>query len=189
MYCFDLESLSVESNAVVLSVAIVYFDPSEEIDYEKLLNRTLFLKLNAKDQVKRLNRVIDKSTLEWWSKQHEYLKDISLHPKPDDLKAEEAIQKVKDYINMFPNPENQTIWVRGNMDQSILDSLCRVISTEPIMRYNNYRDVRTAIDILYGTSNGYCEVEGLNKDLVIKHTPFHDICYDVMMLNYGKVKV
>jgi len=186
MYCFDLESLGVESNSVVLSVAIVYFDPAEELDYDKLLNRTLFLKLDAKDQVKRLNRVIDKGTLEWWSKQHKYLQDISLHPKPDDLKAEEAIQKVKDYINMFPNPDNQTIWIRGNMDQPMFDSLSKAVSTEPIMRYNNYRDLRTAIDIMYGSSNGYCEVEDFSKDKVIKHHPVHDICYDVMMLLKGK---
>jgi hypothetical protein len=185
MFSLDLESLGVESNSVVLSVAIVYFDPSEDISYDKLLNRTLFLKLDAKDQVKRLNRVIDKDTLAWWSKQHEYLKDISLHPKPDDLKAEEAIQKVKDYINMFPNPENQTIWVRGNMDQNILDSLCKAMSIEPIMRYNNYRDIRTAVDIIYGTSNGYCEVEGLSKDEIIKHTPYADVAYDVMQLVKG----
>ena len=186
MYCFDLESLGVESNSVVLSVAIVYFDPTEDLDYDKLLNRTLFLKLDAKDQVKRLNRVIDKGTLEWWSKQHKYLQDISLHPKLDDLKAEEAIQKVKEYINMFPNPDNQTIWIRGNMDQPMFDSLSKAVSTDPIMRYNNYRDLRTAIDIMYGSSNGYCEVEDFSKDKVIKHHPVHDICYDVMMLLKGK---
>ena len=186
MFCFDLETLSVESDAVVLSAAIVYFDPSEDLTFDKLINRTLFVKFNAKDQAKRLSRKIDKDTLQWWASLPPYLQDISLNPKEDDLIAEDAIQKIKDYIKMFPNPENQTIWVRGSMDQPIIDSLCKKLSIEPIMRYNNYRDLRTAIDILYGTSNGYCDVEDFDKIVVSKHNPVHDICYDVMMLLKGK---
>lgn len=186
MYCFDLETLGVYSNSVVLSAAIVYFDPKEEITYDKLLNTALFVKFNVKDQITRLHREVDKETLNWWDKQHQYLKEVSLIPKSDDLLVEEGIQKIKDYINMFPNPDNQTIWVRGSMDQPVFDHLCKTVYTDPIMRYNNYRDLRTAIDILYGTSNGYCEVEDFDKNRVVKHHPIHDICYDVMMLKYGK---
>jgi hypothetical protein len=186
MFCFDLESLGTESNSVILSTAIVYFDPTQNVTYQELLDRTLFLKFDAKYQIKQLNRTIDKDTLKWWSTLHPYIQDISLHPKDDDLKPEIAIQKIKDYINMFPNPENQTIWIRGSMDQPMIDSLCKAMSIEPIMRYNNYRDLRTAIDILYGSTNGYCEVENFDKNQVLKHHPVHDICYDVMQLTKGK---
>ena len=51
-----------------------------------------------------------------------------------------------------------------------------------------WRDVRTAVDCLYGSSNGYVEVvkDGFDRAAVIKHHPVHDCALDAMMLMYGK---
>jgi hypothetical protein len=190
MFAFDIETLGAESTSVILSYAIVYFDPDTKPTYQQLLDKTLFVKLDAKDQIKNYKRTICKDTLEWWSKQHEYIQGISLTPKPDDVSAVGAFRMLSEYIRRVPNAENQTFWQRGSLDQVVLDSLCRALYEEPIVRYSNWRDVRTAIDILYGSTNGYVEIDHpeFNKDLVLKHHPSHDICLDVMQLLYGKEK-
>ena len=76
------------------------------------------------------------------------------------------------------------------MGQVSIDSLSRAVDFESISEYYNWRDVRTAIDIIFGTSNGYCDIDHpeFNRDLVLKHHPAHDICLDVMMIIYGKEK-
>lgn len=68
------------------------------------------------------------------------------------------------------------------------DSLCVALDIQPIEHYCNYRDVRTAIDILAETARrGYCQmIKPFNRDLVLKHHPSHDISLDVLMLKYPK---
>ena len=188
MFCFDIETLGVESTSVILSYAIVYFDPDTHPSYQQLLDNTLFVKLNAKEQIKNYKRTIDKDTLEWWDKQHEYVKSISFNPSSKDVSAEMAIQQLQQYVNKYPNNQSQTFWQRGSLDQVCIDSLCRALDLETVTRYTNWRDLRTAIDIIYGSTNGYVDINHpeFDRNSVIKHVPYHDICLDVMMLLYGK---
>jgi hypothetical protein len=154
------------------------------------LDKTLFVKLDAKDQIKNYKRTIDQDTLDWWSKQHEYIQGISLRPKPDDVPAKSAYQLLYDYVCRFNDHETQTFWQRGSLDQVVLDSFCKSLYLQPIVKYNQWRDIRTAIDVMYGTSNGYVEVDHpeFDSNKVLKHTPYHDVCLDVMQLLYGKEK-
>lgn len=191
MFCFDLETLGTESSSVILSYAIVHFNPEDRPSYQQLLDKTLFVKINAADQIQRYKRTSSKDTMEWWSKQPRHTQDISLIPSKKDVSPLEAYQILYDYICRVPNAYEQTIWQRGSMDQLVIDSFCKSVDKNPIVRYTNWRDVRTAIDILYGTNNGYCEVDHpeFNQDLVVHHHPAHDVCFDVMMLLYGKQNV
>ena len=68
------------------------------------------------------------------------------------------------------------------------DSLCAAIGVDPIEGFWNFRDIRTAIDILAETSKrGYCQLsKTFDRDLVVKHHPCHDIALDVLMLKYPK---
>lgn len=189
MFLFDVETLGVESNAVVLSAALIHFDPEKRPTYQDLLDNALFVKLNAKDQVKRLGRTVDLGTLEWWQNQHEYVRSVSLDAKDSDLLAEDAIAQLHNYMNKIPGAQKQTMWARGSLDQMSIDSLAKKLDMQPITSYNMWRDVRTAVDILYGTTNGYIEVEHplFNRASVIKHHPVHDCALDAMQLMYGKV--
>jgi hypothetical protein len=51
-----------------------------------------------------------------------------------------------------------------------------------------WRDVRTAVDLMGGGTNGYCDVIHplFERAQVIKHHPVHDCALDAMMLMYGK---
>ena len=188
MFIFDVETLSVESTGVVLSAAIIQFNPEDLPSYQQLLDNACFVKFNSRDQIKRLNRSVDKGTLDWWDKQHSYLKEVSLNPLASDVTAEVGLQLIKDYMAKFPKAKQQTMWARGSLDQMVIDSLAKSVDVEAITNYNVWRDVRTAVDLLYGTTNGYAEVDHkeFNRASVIKHQPVHDCALDAMMLLYGK---
>ena len=188
MFIFDVETLGVESNAVILSAALLHFDPEKRPTYQNLLDSACFVKLNAKDQAKRLGRTVDVGTLEWWANQHEYVRSVSFDANSVDMYAEDAIKELHEYMNKIPNAIGQTMWARGSLDQMVIDSLAKKLDMQPITGYNMWRDVRTAVDILYGTTNGYVEVDHplFNRAAVIKHHPVHDCALDAMQLMYGK---
>lgn len=183
---FDVETLSTESNCVVLSASIIHFDLKEKVSYTELLSKALFVKFDVQSQL-QLKRVMDKETLEWWEKQHHHVRKISLTPSSDDIHPKHGIQKLREYVSRYPG--DHTIWARGSLDQMAIDSLARSVDEEPIIQYNNWRDIRTAVDLLYESArNGYCEVEHptFQRYDVIKHHPTHDCALDIMMMMYGK---
>lgn len=188
MLIFDVETLGVESNCVILSAALIYFDPEKRPTYQDLLDNACFVKLNAKDQAKRLGRTVDISTLEWWSNQHNYVRSVSFDASSNDMLAEDAMKVLHNYMNKFVNATNQTMWARGSLDQMAIDSLAKKLDMQPITGYNMWRDVRTAVDLLSGSSNGYCDVKHptFDRAQVIKHHPVHDCALDIMMMLYGK---
>ena len=187
MFLFDVETLGVESNAVVLSAALIHFDPELRPTYQDLLDDACFVKFNAREQMD-VGRSVSKSTLEWWKEQHEYVKKVSLEPSRDDMTVENGIAKLHAYMDKYDKNREQTMWARGSLDQLSIDSLAVKFGLQEITGYNKWRDVRTAVDILYGTSNGYVEVDHplFQRHNVIKHHPVHDCALDAMQLMYGK---
>ena len=191
MFMFDIETLGIESTTVILSAAIIYFDPEKDADvsFKELVDRSLFIKFDAKDQVKRLDRTMTKSTLDWWNKQGEHQQKLSFVPdKSRDMITEDGLMLIRDYINKYhrgADPQTLTIWARGSLDQMAIDSLALKAGIDPIAPFNRWRDVRTAIDLMTDSKNGYCKVEGLNWDEVAKHDPVHDCALDVLMLLRG----
>ena len=187
MFIFDAESLGVESNAVVLSAALIHFDPEMRPTYDDLLEDACFVKFSAKEQID-MGRTISKSTLQWWKEQHEYVRKVSFDPSREDMTAENGIKALHAYMAKFKDADKQTMWARGSLDQLVIDSLCVKLGMQEITNYAQWRDVRTAVDILYGSTNGYVDVEHplFKRHEVIKHMPVHDCALDAMMLLYGK---
>jgi hypothetical protein len=185
MFMFDIETLGSESTSVVLSASIIHFD-EPTCTYEDLLENACFVKFDVEEQIK-LKRVAETGTLDWWKQQHEYVRRISLTPNSHDLAAVDAINILKEYIAEHGG-QNQTFWARGSLDQMCIDSLCKTFDQDLITPYNNWRDIRTALDCLCKTSkNGYVDVNHptFQRHNVIKHHPTHDCAYDIMMLLYG----
>lgn len=187
MYIFDLETLGIESNAVILSIACIYFNPENKPSYEDMIESAFFVKLNAKDQADRLKRTISKSTLDWWKTQSDQVKIKSFIPSNNDVLAEEALDKFQEWASSFKDFKTSTIWARGNLDQVTIGSLENFLNRKSIFHFARWRDVRTAVDLLSGSNNGYCDVAypWFNTNMVIKHDPIHDCAYDAMQLMYG----
>jgi len=188
MFIFDVETLGKESNSVILSMAAIYFDPETKPSYEDLYNSAFFVKFDVEDQVRRLDRKIGKTTMQWWAKQCDIVKAKSLKPnKALDVKFEDGYEAMRKWAESKKDDQCY-VWARGNLDQLVLDSFEEQLEIKPIWPFNRWRDVRTAIDILYNTTNGYCPVnyKGFSADAkVIKHNPVDDCAYDAMMLMYG----
>lgn len=191
MFCLDIETLGIESTSVILSVGMSYVADTEPKSYQDILDNSIFVKLNAKEQIVN-GRVVDKSTVEWWNKQCDFAKERSYYPNKSDLSVNEGISILQKWVNERAK-KGDLCWIRGSLDQMCIDSLFRKLNAEPLFPYNAYRDVRTAIDLLYPETakNGYVDVDpeyciGFDRDQVLKHSPEHDTAYDLAMILFGK---
>lgn len=189
MFCFDIETLSTESNSVVLSAAIIHFDPESDFTYQELLDEALFVKFSVKEQVQQYGRILDQDTIGWWKNQSEEAKIKSYKPSSKDCTLVDGITQLTAYIDKYDKERKKTIWARGSLDQLCIDSLAKSGKLKTISEYYVWRDVRTAIECLKDTAkNGYCKVEKEGYDAwkdVIKHDPVHDCASDIMQLVYG----
>lgn len=191
MFMFDVETLGKRSNSAILSLACVYFNPDDKPSYRQLYDSAFFAKFDVQDQVKRLGRGISRSTLEWWAKQCTNVRNKSFKPLPSDEKFEEGYERMRKWV--ATKKDNKCwVWARGNLDQLVMDDIEEQVGLTPIFQYSRWRDVRTALDFLYSTTNGYVDVKvpsgvdtfdpGIH---VTKHNPIDDCCYDIMQLLYG----
>lgn len=192
-FCYDIETLSKESTSVLLSAAITHFDmeQTDDLDAEfvSLVENSLFVKFDAKEQIEKYKRVVNKETLQWWEKQSDFARNLSFKPTKQDVSVINGINLLRNYIQRYSmHGEDNIVWIRGSLDQLVTESLCTAAGVEPIEHFANYRDIRTAVDILATTSKrGYCQMtKPFNRDLVVKHHPSHDIALDVLMLKYPK---
>jgi hypothetical protein len=192
MFIFDVETLGKESNSVILSMAAIYFEPDKDPSHTQLRDSAFFVKFDVQDQIKRLNRKVGKTTIEWWSKQCENARNKSFKPRADDIQFEIGYEAMRQWANT-KNDSKCWVWARGNLDQLVLDSMEEQLELKPIWPFSRWRDVRTAVDFLYGTTNGYVEVdtpawvEAFDSKLhITKHNPIDDCIFDAMQLMYGK---
>jgi hypothetical protein len=186
-FMFDIETLGIESNSIVLSAAIIYFSEEEvEFDMDTLRERALFVKFSISEQVEKYQRTHTKDTVLWWKGQPEYARKKSLPETSKDLEAETGLELLRKYVDTHTEKGVETtIWARGSLDQMAIDSLARAVGVKPIAPYWVWRDVRTAIDVIHGTSRGYRNIPGLPYDSVLKHDPVDDCAYDIIMLCKG----
>jgi len=187
---FDVETLGTESNSVLLSLACIHFDPNTKPTYKELKDSAYFVKFSVRDQVDNYARKINKGTLEWWEKQCQNVKNWSFIPDKSDKTLLEGLQEFHAWVASKNDPEC-TVWARGSMDEVVLQACERATNSDHIFPYNRWRDVRTAIDIFYNSSNGYCDVDHpdfLYERDVTKHNPIDDCALDIMMLIYGQSK-
>ena len=188
MIIFDVETLGKESNSVILSMAAIYFNPEDKPTPQELRDNAFFVKLDVADQIKRLNRKVGKTTMQWWSKQCDNVRRKSFNPSSEDVRFEDGYEAMRQWAKS-KNDDKCWVWARGNLDQLVLDSMEEQLEIDSIWKFARWRDVRTAIDFLYETNRGYCEIDypGFDPSLhITKHNPIDDCVFDVMMLIYGK---
>lgn len=184
-FCVDVETAGLESTCIVLSAAITYFSLDEDFTFDELKNRALYVKFKAREQAVN-GRTVTKSTIDWWSEQTDRVKALAIKPHANDVNAVTGITMIRDYIKEHAS-QGSLFWQRGTLDSTSLESLCRALGLEPLVDYNSWMDVRTAIRCMKSSCNSraYCTVPNFDPVVVDKHHPVDDICYDIMMLRYG----
>lgn len=187
-FVLDIESMGVESNSVILSIAILYVDMTTPQNWESLYSNTIFVKLSVKEQVQQYNRTIDKDTVTWWNKQCDLVKAKSFFPSKDDMHVVDAIKCLRNFIIEQNDPQTTSVFTRGSLDQLALDSLTKVAGEELLFPYANYMDVRTYVNLMAEKPyRGYCDVPlsvypNNDKNVVMKHNPVDDVCLDALMI-------
>lgn len=192
MFFLDIETLDTEQTAVVLSIGVIHLPSSDPISFDDILKSGLFVKLDSRSQI-QAGRTTSKDTMNWWASQPKAIRDKNLVPSESDLSAADAISKIKEYIKSRDDSKNLTCFTRGSFDSVILDHLCKkTLGVEPLFKFWEYRDVRTAIDIIYAETakRSYVKIDesrcpGANKWMNEKHSPDVDAALDAAMILFG----
>lgn len=187
MFVFDVETLGKKSDSVILSMAAIYFNPDERPSPQQMRDDAFFAKFDVRDQHTRLKRSINKPTVEWWQKQCDNVRKVSFVPNEIDCRFEDGYEAMRKWAESKNDPKCW-VWARGNLDQLVLDDIEEQCGLEPIWFFNRWRDVRTGVDFLCNTQDGYADVdypgfESLRD--IYKHNPIDDCLLDAMMLMYG----
>lgn len=181
---FDMETTGTSIDTGVLTIGLVAFDSSTEFTFDSLIEDGIELKLDIRQQLKS-GRTSTPDTMQWWEKQGSEARRV-LTPTKDDLSIEQAMDKIQEYFDKCGVNNNVmrgkvTYYCRApHFDFSILKDLCNNIGRACVIPHLAVRDVRTVIDVLTGSSNGY--VSKIGRDGFIKHNALHDSCNDAMQM-------
>lgn len=181
---FDMETTGTDPDTGVLTIGMVAFDSSEDLDFHELIENGIELKLDIREQLKR-GRTYTENTMDWWENQGEDARRV-LKPKSTDLSLEEAYDKIQEFfdkngVNNKKLRSNVTFYCRApHFDYSILKNICAMIDKPEIIPHLSVRDVRTVIDVLIGSNDGY--VTRKQRDGFIKHNALHDSANDAIQM-------
>ena len=134
----DLETLALTPDAKILSIAAVAFDPFDsEPDY--LNYPTLDLLVDIDSQV---NRVVNMSTVEWWSQQDAEVKE-KIFSETGRLPLPDALNIVADFCKA-----RKRIWAQGiTVDISVLCHAFTQYDMNIPWPYVTVSDSRTILDL------------------------------------------
>lgn len=203
----DIETLAWSETSVIatLGATMFHFKNDANLTYQEVLDKTFYVKLDVKDQIRRFGRTTDKDTIEWWKKQPLEVQEMSIKSKDDDVKLDDMMVKFKEYLflNNF-DFYNSYIWTRGIAYDipKLESSFKRVADDENKNSYNcdfvgyvkpkdkyiintfRARDIRTFHDLVGDVDNGKWELPSGRPDEFVEHHAKHDIALDVMKLLY-----
>ena len=200
-FIIDYETFGNVSNAAVIDLAAVVFDPNPEVieTFDELVSRGMKLKFNLKAQ--KGVRLFGASTIEWWKKQSAEAR-ANLAPSSEDIDHVEGVYKLLAFLKENGvNAWDSFGWCRGqSFDFPILVDIIRegerrkgiadkdidTFGLEPC-KFWNQRDVRTAIESLLMTRG--LTTTPLHKGILdgfIAHDSIHDCAKDILMLKYAQ---
>lgn len=189
-FCLDIETLGIESTAVILSIGVVKFDPTKKPTIAELKNNSFYINIDPIAQRKEYGRTVDKSTMVWWNSQSDQAKQFALQPDESHLPVS-ALNQLNIWLKEMGYNKKSIVWTRGTLDSMAVDSLYRAVGMTSDIAYHRYRDIRTFICTVYGSHNGYCDLEDFTEqetyDKLLAHHPVDDCIRDVCMMLYGKM--
>ena len=152
-FMIDIETLDTKSSAVILTVGIVPFDHAMVFD-----NKAKEFFLNTGEQMSKLNRTVNPSTLSWWMRQPDEVRCpmFAVNQKTPLSETLDSIDRFffaecEDYYNNeeFDDPEAIKIWSNGpSFDIKILENLYESMGRSMPYHYRSPRCQRTIEGIL-----------------------------------------
>jgi len=180
---YDFETLSQDVfDGVAVNLAGLRFDEDRFIHqpykFEELVDSCKFIKFDVEEQVKKYDRKIQQSSLDWW-KQKDKAAQKLISPSKDDVSIEELYA----FVSLELQLQNcDRVYTRGNtFDPILLSSLLRHFDRVDPTKWWVIRDTRSLFEGMtygHGIKSTFIP-EGL-EDKFIAHDPCHDVAMDVM---------
>lgn len=162
----DIETLSTDSNALVLSISAVIFDIES-----KEIGDCFEIGLNKEQQLKKGARV-DAQTVKWWNEQSDEAK--AMLERLTRVGIEEALNLFNDWITSnFKAVSKINLWGNGaTFDNVIVENLYKRHDIEFAVPYYCHRDVRTLVRLAKINTRAY-DFQG------IKHNGIDDCLHQI----------
>lgn len=184
-FILNIQTLSMETNAAIVSAALVYFDEtitsydgmSEHNIYDMLERNSMSVTFNVKEQHKY--RAIDPETVAWWKK-------IPLEERSMNFRSEVApvfvsVGKLRTFIDKYIDQgKPKMCFTRNAFHHMCMNSLCKDISVMPPFKFSEYYDMRTAELLMLDTA--WTETTTLKFN---KYDPVDNCILDAMKLMLG----
>lgn len=137
----DIETLDTAETAVVLSVALVPFNLSDEDTWESLKNRGVHVFLNP--QVQHLDkRTVSMDTVGWWMSQSNEARKVMEIAMAQNEHPRVTLGRTLEILNSVKH-----VWGNGSgFDNVILRNLFNTYGMDFLMHWND-RDLRTLKDL------------------------------------------
>lgn len=184
---YDFETLGQNAiTAPVISLAILKFDHDRFImnpyTFEELLNSCSYYKFDVEEQVKKYSRVIEKGTLEWWSKQDPEIRHMMV-PAFGDYSISRLYDILFDKVKI---QEAHRVYTRGcGFDTTLMLTLIASTGKVDPTKWWSIRDTRSVIEgMTIGSDIRHDFVPPDFASKFKKHDPNHDISLDVLRMQY-----
>ncbi|HBH9504781.1 3'-5' exoribonuclease [Escherichia coli] len=135
----DLETMGKKSNAPIVVIGAVFFDPQTGE-----IGPTFYIVISLVDAMDT-GAVPDGSTIEWWLAQSSEARSAIL---VDQVKLVDALIQFREFINEYSNEKFVQVWGNGaTFDNTILRTSYERLNIPCPWRYYNDRDVRTIVEL------------------------------------------
>ena len=177
----DMETLGTSERAIILTIGVLCVpDNYEQDDPKELYNLGKLYHLNPIEQEKVYNRTMNFSTIQWWSTQNPDVFKEQMNCE-NAMNLHRAVDDILHYLSkngLFNRDEKNIIWSRGLFEVKLWEGLIKDLKYKDSIMFWQWRDSRTACDVLCGDPNGKIkELPGLNK-----HDPLSDCILDYFRL-------
>ncbi|WED23048.1 3'-5' exoribonuclease [Vibrio sp. JC009] len=136
----DLETMGKSSNAPIVSIGAVEFNPATGelgADFETVVN------LNSSAYYGKM----DASTVQWWLQQSEEARAI-FSKETKSVTLRNALQELNDWLAQFGEPKDIYLWGNGSgFDNVILNNAFKAVCIRPNFTHWNDTDVRTLVKL------------------------------------------
>ncbi len=155
-FVIDLETLGWRDSSIITRIAITPFKFDEGIiPFDVLLERTLYLSLDQKEQVEA-GRTEDQNVIDWWDEQPEELRVESMYATKNDISVKEALDEMKRFLARWRYDRRYSfLWARNSAFecgklQSLNDPYILTKDDKPVLNHFCWHDVKTINHILSG---------------------------------------
>ena len=137
----DLETLATSTDAAILTVGAVKFDPFGR-ELQEAQMESFYMRINI-DSCDEIGLVTNDDTIAWWAQQSKEAQDEAFNDGPDRVHIREAFEKLYKFCWGA-----QRVWSNGAaFDIPICETVYRRIGRAIPWSFWQVRDVRTAFDL------------------------------------------